>query len=128
MAREHSPARSLDDTHTIMNSEQNMGTHVRGVYANRREPERMHSLAVMYWRVVLSVTACIVVLSIGYGAFQLFSVLGGMGALGLNAAAAQPAPILDQARLEDTLVSFHARENRFEALRTNALVIPDPSD
>lgn len=102
--------------------------HIRDMYAYRREPERVRSLAVLYWRLVLSAAALVVVLSLGYGAFQLFSILQETNALDAGGTTVRSALALDQKQLESALAAFTARGNRFEALKTNALAIPDPSN
>lgn len=100
---------------------------VRDMYSYRHNPENMHAFADLYWRTLLYTASAATLLAIGFGIWELSSVLQNLGSSAGAGGSAQPVPTLDRAQLKNTLQKFHAREARFESLKMSAPEIADPS-
>lgn len=101
---------------------------IREAYAYRHEPECTRMLADFYWRILMSVALAILFLSLVYGVIKLSAVIeenDKIFAQSINTT--QPAPKLNKTQLQDTLTAFREREDRFNALKSGAQKIPDPS-
>ncbi|MDO8521702.1 MAG: hypothetical protein Q7S08_00230 [bacterium] len=103
-----------------------MHISIRDAYAHKHRPECVRVLADFYWRVLLSIALVILLLSLGYGILELSAVIG-EGAVAQKTDVIQPAPKLNKTQLQNTLNAFVEREARFNALKTAAQRIADPS-
>lgn len=96
--------------------------------ANSSEPESLRALLALYWRMLLAVAFILTIIVFAYGGWQLTSVLN-------DRTIAQPddsspgaqKPAIDSVQADAVLQGFAARQARFEALKTKAPAIADPS-
>ena len=110
-----------------MKAESRIKQSVREMYSYRHRPENMHAFADFYWRVLLYIASVAALLAIGFGIFELSSVLQDFGSGAGAGGIAQPVPALNRAQLKSALENFQAREARFESLKMSAPEFTDPS-
>ena len=101
-----------------MNPKSHIRSDVRDMYSSRNSPENMRAFADFYWRILLYAASVAALLAIGFGIWQLSSVLQDFGSGAGAGRSAQPVPALNRAQLKNTLESFQVREARFESLKT----------
>ncbi len=110
-----------------MNPESHGKQSVRDMYSYRHRPENMHAFANLYWRTLLYIASAVTLLAIGFGIWELSSVLQDLGSSAGAGNSVQPIPTLDRAQLKNTLQGFQAREARFESLKISVPDFADPS-
>lgn len=110
-----------------MNSESRIKQGVREMYSYRHSPENMRAFADFYWRALLCAVSVAALFAIGFGIFELSSVLKDFGSDGGAGGSAQPVPALNKAQLKKALEVFQTREARFESLKVSAPAVADPS-
>ena len=98
---------------------------IEDMYAHRNEPEALHLLATIYWRVLLTLSFAALVGIFLYGTWMLEKVLSDLGTTSEKFSA--PTPVLNRAMLTATLGALENRRATFEDLKTHAKTFPDPS-
>ena len=96
------------------------------LYEARHEPENLRPIAEVYWRVVLLSSLTIAIGIIFFGIWEFSSVMKTISST-TSGSAAQQAPVLDRAQLEDVLVQFSDRRANFELGRATVPVVLDPT-
>jgi len=99
----------------------------REIYMYRHTPENQRVIAGLYWRVLLISASLLVIFSIVYGVYSIFSTSRARDNFISTVQVPSAAPTLDKAKLQSAIESFRARESRFETLKTNKPSIVDPS-
>ncbi len=100
---------------------------LRETYANRHEPERLHVLAYIYWYIVLSITALVILASLSYGLWQISSALTVSSQGDISALPKNGVSTLKQNTLESTIDGFRERQAHFDFLKSNPPRLSDPS-
>ena len=101
---------------------------LREAYAHRDEPEHFRVLTRIYWKAVLLATACMVVLVVVYGLWQLIILMRApVEDPSAPSVSTSATSLLDPTELEKTVNSFIERGTRYESLRANPPTVPDPS-
>ncbi|MBP9757451.1 MAG: hypothetical protein KBD06_02535 [Candidatus Pacebacteria bacterium] len=96
------------------------------LYEARHEPENLRPIAETYWRVLLFSSLIAAVGIILFGIWQFSSVMTTISSTS-SGSAAQQAPAIDRAQLEEVLVQFSERRANFELGRTMVPVVADPT-
>jgi len=110
-----------------MRSFANMWKNLRDAYVNRYEPENLHTLAAVYWHIVLSIVALVIFGSLCYGLWQLVSIIGVSEEEVLPLSPQGGTSILKKDQLEATVNGFAEREALFNFLKNNPSRLSDPS-
>ncbi len=103
-----------------------MLTRIRTALAGRYEPEGVRSLAAMYWRGLLVAAGILVIASVLYGVWDIFSVLDALA----SAPDTSPPPpaAVDRVALHSVVQGFQTRQTQFDDFRASPPpTIPDPS-
>jgi hypothetical protein len=93
---------------------------------NKQEPEYVHTLAEQFWRTMLGMAAVIILIAVGFGVFNLVTVVQEVS-ISAKPTVASSTPTIDRTKLMQTLDGFKKREIQFDTLKNQTSSIEDPS-
>lgn len=107
-----------------MSFEPHIFAKLREAYEFRHEPEQMHVLTEVFWRLLLVVAAVLVVFWIWFGIAQLVGVVTGSEIATGNSSDTGP---LHTDALDATLQDLSTRQAHAQALVATPVVVSDPA-
>lgn len=110
-----------------MNTEHTFIEQLRGLYAQRHEPEKRHQYADAYWRALLMMTVLVIAVSFLYAAGLLATVLIGLDT-DFTPNPKNTPTLINRAQLTKTISTFQDRQKAFDSFKTaNTPTVVDPS-
>ena len=103
----------------------NIVSSTKNAYQNWREPEHVHTLARLYWHLMLGVSVCIVIGMVTYGALNLSWINDDSSPS--QSATPAAASALNKKALTKLLTNLEHRQTTFENLKASSSTIADPS-
>ena len=100
-----------------------IGSHLRDLFAGRRDPENMQALMHIYWGTLLVLSPLILLC---VGTFSWLSLSSGETGPAIAASSSGAAEAVIQKQLHVFVGGFTARQMRFDAARANPVSIADP--
>lgn len=101
----------------------NFQMNVRDALAARHEPEAQYFLASIYWNALVTTFVGIVIVSLGFGAWEFFWTPMSTETV-VNA---RPQAVFTRVQLQQTLEGFDARAERFDERMLVPISGKDPS-
>src|SRR3989344_2474967 len=99
---------------------------IKEAHSSRHRPENLRLFAEFFWRRLIYIVSLLMVFIVGFGTWELFSVLKDFGSGAGAWSATQTVPNFNKYQLRNTLERFKAREARFESLKISAPEFTDP--
>lgn len=99
---------------------------VKHAYEYRHEPEELRVLADIYWKSLLIFSAVVIVLLLGYGVWQLTSVISSLSSVSGSSSGSTSLP-LDKKDLQSALGGLAGRRTAAQELEGAPVGAPDPS-
>ena len=100
---------------------------VQVLYRERRTPERLATLASVWWWSMLAIAVALFITTAGAGAYELNNTLEPLTSSSQTASGV-PAPALDRVALDAVNASFEQRQGLYTAAQTHLPVFINPSD
>ena len=94
-------------------------------YLDKQEPERLRSLAQLFWRSLLLLAVVTVISFLAYGALSLAAVLA--PAQTSDSVSTQASIGVDKTALDALLASYAARDAHYKEISTETDTVGDPS-
>jgi len=107
-----------------MRIDHNLHIRIRDAYAASHEPEAVHMLGRIYWALLISLLALMVIGSVSYGVWQFLQPLEADVEPSVTVGARKG---LNRAEIQKVLEGFDVRSSMYENRRVAPIPVKDPS-